>query len=140
MMKVPRFWRLAEIDDRRFITACRPGSIHLTWERVTLRFTRDEFRHWAGLLDRAAGTPPPVSVGDGMLQVHHRAAEGYELRIGPVALLLSHDEFQQLVEAARRAVDHLDEILASGVWDKPDLPEAMPRTLDDLFRTPFSES
>ena len=139
-MKAPHFWRLAEIDARRFITACRPGSIHLTWHRMTLRFTRDEFRRLVKLLEQAAEAGPPVSVREGLVQIEWHQAGRCELRIDVMALRLSPEEFEQLVTASRRAVAHLDEILASGVWDRPDPPEAASQTVDDLFHTPFSDN
>jgi len=139
-MRAPHFVRLAEIDDQRFITACRHGLVHLTWGRTTIRFSRDEFRRLAGLLERAIDALPPASVGDGTLSVTCRLDGDCELRLGVLVLLLSPDEFQELAQAARQGVDRLDKILASGVWDREESQEPPPSPLDQLGQVSFSNN
>ncbi len=139
-MKMPYFLRLAQIDDQHFITACRHGLVHLTWGRITMRFTRDEFRRLARLLEQTEDAIPPTSVRDGELRVTSRLDEDGELQIGPLVLLVSSDKFQELAQAMQAAVRRLDEILASGVWDKPDDEESPPNPLAQLGRVPFSRN
>ncbi len=139
-MRAPGFMQLARIDERRFIMACRHGLVHVTWGRMTLRFSREEFRRLGGLVERATDTLPPDSVHDGALRVTARSDEDCEVRVGPLALLLPPAEFQAFVQAVREAVQRLDEILASGVWDQEEVQETLPSVLEQLRRTRFSHN
>jgi hypothetical protein len=136
-MKVPHFLTLFQLDRLHFISACRTGIVHVTWVRATVRLDRDEFRRLAWLLERVADIPPPTSLCDGEMSVSQYADEESEVRIGPVALFLSPDEFGQFVDAVQKGVERLDKILASGIWDAPE-EEEPPATLDPTGRTPFS--
>ena len=139
-MRAPSFMQLARIDELRFITACRHGLVHLTWGRITLRFSREEFRRLGGLVERATDALPPASVYDGALRLTARPDEDCELRVGPLALLLPPAEFQVFIKAVREAVQRLDEILASGMWDQEEAKEAPPGVLEQLRRTIFSRN
>jgi hypothetical protein len=139
-MRAPGFVQLARIDERRFIMACRHGLVHVTWGRMTLRFSREEFRRLGGLVERATDALPPDSVHDGALRVTARPYEDCEVRVGPLALLLPPAEFQAFVQAVREAVQRLDEILASGMWDQEEAQETPPSVLDQLRRTRFSHN
>lgn len=139
-MRTPHFMRLAQIDDRHFITACRNGLVHLTWGRTTTRFTREEFRRLAGLLERATDTLPPNTARHGEMRVTCRPDEDCELQLGSLILLLPPDEFQDFVQAVREAVCRLDEILASGVWDRKEPEDAHPSFLEWIQRTSFSQN
>lgn len=139
-MRAPSFMQLARIDGRRFITACRHGLVHVTWGRITLRFSREEFRRLSGLVERAADALPPDSVRDGDLRVTCRLDGDCEVRVGPLALLLPPAEFQAFVGAIGEAVKRLDQILASGMWDQDEADEAPPNVLEQLRRTIFSRN
>lgn len=140
-MNMPHFLKLVEIDDHRFIMACRHGMVHLTWERLTVRFTRDEFRRVAGILTRATDGLPPVSLQDGGIHVSYRADEESELRFGPLILVLPGDDLVELAEAAREAIHHLDDIIASGVWEREESPDQTPPDLaSTLGGTHFSKN
>jgi len=139
-MRTPHFVRLAEIDERRFITACRHGLIHLTWKRTTIRMTRDELWQLAGLLEQASDALPPATKRAGELVITYRQDEDCEFQIGPLVLLLSPAEFQAFVKAAREATHRLDEILESGMWDDEE-PEDEPSDFwEQLRRIPFSRN
>lgn len=137
-MRAPSFMQLARIDGRRFITACRHGLVHVTWGRITLRFSREEFRRLSGLLEGASDARPPDSLRDGELRVVCRPDEECELRVGPLVLLLPPAEFQALVEAVGEAVQRLDQILASGMWDQDKADVPPPTVLEQLRKTSFS--
>ena len=139
-MRAPHFLRLAEIDERRFINACRHGLIHLTWIRITVRLSRDEFRRLAALLARSAGALPPGADRDGSLQVTRSVDGGCELQLGPATLAISSEEFRALAGAVQEAVEQLDEILDAGIWDREE-PEEAPLTIVEHFRRHrFSEN
>ena len=138
-MRPPHFVRLAEIDEHRYITACRHGLVHLTWGRTTTRLSRDEFLRLVNLLDQAADGLPPVHVGRGGLQVTSRRDEDCEIKVGSCVLLLSPAEFKGCVAAAREAIRRLEEVLDSGMWDERD-EEPPPSVLDQLRQTPFSDN
>lgn len=139
-MRTPHFVRLAEIDEQRFISACRHGLVHLTWGRATLRFLRDEFRSLVNLLEQVIQAEAPTSARDGQLEVSARLDGDGELRLGTLVLLLSPEDFQRFAKTAREAVLRLDRFLASGVWDR-DEEDDTPSDSGDLFqRTPFSQN
>ena len=139
-MRAPHFFRLAEIDERRFINACRHGLIHLTWIRITVRLSRDEFRRLAGLLERSADALPPGTAQDGSLQVTHSVDGDCELQLGTLKLAISSEEFRALAGAVQEAVEQLDEILDAGIWDREE-PEEAPLTIVEHFRRHrFSEN
>lgn len=137
-MRAPSFMQLARIDGRRFITACRHGLVHLTWGRATVRFSRDDFRRLAGLVERAADALPPATLSDGDLRATFRQGEDSELQVGALVLLLEGGEFQAFAIIAREAVRQLDRFLTSGGWDRDESDEGPPDILQQLSRTPFS--
>jgi len=141
-MKAPHFLRLAQIDEQHFITGCRHGLVHLTWGRSTLRFRRDEFRRLAGLLARAADARSlaAVTVQDGQMRMTCHPDDDCELQVDTLVLLLSPDEFQNLLQAAQEAVQYLDQFLASGAWDEPEPDDALPAPPEPFRRFPFSEN
>jgi hypothetical protein len=107
---------------------------------MTLRFSRDEFRLLVKLVGRAADERLPNTARDGALRVTCRVDEDCELRVGPLVLLLSPAEFQAFLGAAKEAMQRLDEILASGIWDKPAADESPPGILEQLQRFSFSQN
>ncbi len=133
----PHVIRLAEIDERRFINACRHGLVHLTWHRATVRFSRDEFRRLARLLSRSTEPPGWFRDGDMAVTCSHQECE---VQLGPVSLTLSLAEFHTLDKAVQQAVEKLDEILNSGVWDQPEPEDSPPSILDRLRQHSFSEN
>jgi hypothetical protein len=138
-MRAPNFMQLAHIDDQHFIAACRHGLVHLTWERATIRFSRDELRQLAGLLERAVDARLASVLQEGEIRVIRHLNQNREVQVGSSGLLLSSGEFQALVEAVTEAVRRLDEILASGVWDQePEPPQVS--FLEQLRRASFSEN
>lgn len=139
-MRAPHFLRLAEIDERRFINACRHGLVHLTWNRITVRFNRDEFRRLAGLLARSADTLPPSSARDGRMQVSCSSDEDCELQLGPLRLVLSPNEFHEFDRVVQQALEQLDKILDAGMWDQEEAEDAPPTILEHFRRHRFSEN
>jgi len=139
-MRAPHFFRLAEIDAHRFINACRHGLIHLTWIRITVRLNRDEFRRLAGLLARAANALPPGTLRDGSLQVTYSEDRDCDLQLGAVKLAISYKDFRALAEAVQEAVEQLDEILDSGIWDREEPGEAPLTIIEHFRRHRFSEN
>jgi hypothetical protein len=140
VIRTPHFVRLVELDGQHFITACRHGLVHLTWERTTIRFSRDEFRQLAGLLNRASDDLFLASIRDGDLRLTPRLDDDCELQVGSLVLLLSPDEFRKFARAAQEAVQRLDEILASGMWDREEPDEGPTPFLRPTQRNPFSKN
>ena len=143
MFRAPHFVRLAEIDARHFINACRHGLVHLTWDRVTVRFTRDEFRRLASLLARSSASPA-ARLRDGELEAACHANRDCELRLGSLTLTLSLEEYHALSRAVQEAVAQLDKILDAGMWDEREADEsesAPPTSILERFRQHrFSEN
>lgn len=140
MMRAPHFVTLVQIDRQRFVSACRSGLVHVTWGRATLRFTWDEFRRLAGLLERAVAVPSPLFVRDEELSVACRPDDICELLVGPVALFLSSHEFGEFAQAVQEGVKHLDDVLNSGMWNQEETEETSPGFLEQLRRISFSRN
>ena len=139
-MRAPHFLRLAEIDERRFINACRHGMVHLTWGRITIRFSRDEFRRLAGLLARSADALPPSSTRDGRMQVTCTSDKDCALQLGSLRMALSPKEFHAFGRAMQKAVEQLDKILDAGMWNEKEPEDAPPTILEHFRRHRFSEN
>lgn len=139
-MMASHFMPLAQMDDQRFIAACRHGIVHLTWGRVTARFRQDEFRRLVRLLERAIDATPPVSVRDRDLRVTTRLNEDCELQLGSLVLLLSPADLKEFARVGQEAVGRLDEILASGAWDEPEEEEAPSNPLEQFQQFSFSQN
>jgi hypothetical protein len=138
-MRTPHFMRLAQIDEKRFISACRHGLVHLTWERATVRFSRDEFRRLVALLNRATSAGPPATFHDGDFRVTSRLDAESELSAGSWIIQLSPDEWHEFTGAAREALHRLDEILASGMWNgEPE--DTQSHAFEGIRRVPFSKN
>ena len=132
--------QLARIDGHRFVTACRHGLVHVTWGRVTMRLSRDEFRHLTRLLERTEDSLLPSSGRQGEIQVTCRADEDSEVRVGAWILLLSPADLQTFIRVAQQAVHRLDEILASGIWDSEETEDTQPSFLERLRQHTFSDN
>jgi hypothetical protein len=132
--------QLARIDGHRFVTACRHGLVHVTWGRVTMRLSRDEFRHLTRLLERTEDSLLPSSGRQGEIQVTCRADEDSEVRVGAWILLLSPADLQTFIRVAQQAVHRLDEILASGIWDSEETEDTQPSFLEQLRQHTFSDN
>lgn len=140
-MRMPHFVRLAEIDKQHFITACRHGLVHMTWGRITLRLSRDEFTELAGMLEQAVEAPGRRSIRSGDLSVTYRPDEECEFRAGPLALLLPPAEFEKFARLAQEAARHLEKILTSGAWDREEVEDEPPGdSLEVGRRNPFSHN
>jgi hypothetical protein len=138
-MQRPYFISLAQVDRERFIATCRHGLVHVTWGRATVRFTRDEFRRLAALVEHAAAAPPPAAFRDGGLCVTSRPGEDCELQVGALILLLPRGEFDRFAQTAQDALQRLDKFLESGGWrDEPE--ETPPSFVEQLRRTLFSRN
>jgi hypothetical protein len=139
MMRAPHFVILAQIDPQHSISACRHGMVHLTWARITVRLSRDEFQRFAGLLQRATDNLPPSSVRDGNLWVTSRLDEDCEIRMGSLVLLLTPTDFQEFANLAQEAAKSLERILASRMWDGQEA-ESPPSFLEQIQQIRFSRN
>ncbi len=139
-MRTPHFLRLAQIDETRSISACRHGMVHLSWGRATIRFARDEFRRLAGLLARAGDSLGSSIRRDGELEVVFHPEGECKVRAGAAVLLLTAVEYRELEQGAREAVERLDEILSSGMWDREEPEEGPHDFWEPLRRNLFSDN
>jgi hypothetical protein len=139
-MMNPHFLPLAKLDDQHFIAACRHGIVHLTWDRVTVRYRKEEFQRLAGLLDRVRESQPPISLRDGEMRVTSRINEDCELKIGSLVLLLPPSQFEDFCRIAVEAVERLEDLQTSGAWHR-DEPDEAPADFTEQFRqNPFSSN
>jgi hypothetical protein len=105
-----------------------------------MRFSRGKFRRLAALLEQASDAASPNTAHDGEVRVTYRPDEDSELRVGSLAWLLSPAEFQAFVAVAIEAVQRLDEILASGIWDRDEEDETPPNILEQFHQFSFSRN
>jgi hypothetical protein len=138
-MKAPHFMVLAQIDQQHSISACRHGIIHLSWARITLRFTEDEFRRLARVLKQANDSLPPSSLRDENLGVTSRPDGDREIQIDSWLLHLSPTEFGEFVRLTEEALQTLGRILTSGMW-KGEEPERHAGLLEQIRRVSFSRN
>ena len=131
-MSGPRFTILARMDDLHFIAACPHGVAHLTWENVTLRFTLDEFKTMARLVERAIAAQTAMMLTDGNLSVAWQPLDRCELQVGPTALRLSPADFRRLAATVQEARRRLDDLTAAGAWAEPDQQESPPDPFQEL--------
>ncbi|MBN1138837.1 MAG: hypothetical protein JXM73_19790 [Anaerolineae bacterium] len=139
-MSGPRFTILARIDDLRFIAACPHGVAHLTWKNATLRFTLDEFKALARLVERATAARTPMVLTDGDLSVAWQPLDRCELQVGQASLRLPPADFRRLAAALQQASHRLDDLTASGTWTEPDRQESPPDPFQGPRRIPFSRN
>jgi len=139
-MSGPRFTILAHLDDLHFIAACPHGVAHLTWENATLRFTLDEFRALARLVERIITARTAVVMTDGNLSVAWQPVERCEIQVGPAALRLPPADFRRLAATIQEARRRLDDLTASGTWAEPDRQESPPDPFQELKRSLFSRN
>ena len=137
-MRLPHVLTLAQLDDQHSIVACRSGLVHLTWGRLTVRFSRDEFNRLAGLLAEATDERAVASVADGGLRITARPGDECECRFGPLVLLLSPAEFLSFATMVQQAARALHGLLASGVWERDAQEDAPQGALQQSERVPFS--
>ncbi len=140
MMRAPHFVMLAQKDQQRFASACRHGVVHLTWDRITIRFTKDEFEQLAGLLERVTDSLPPNPVRSGNLRVTARLDEECEIQMGSLVLLLSPTEFRGFAQVVAEAIDSLERFIASGIWDREEPEDTQPGFLEQIRQIPFSRN
>jgi hypothetical protein len=132
--------RLAQIDETRSISGCRHGLVHLGWGRTTIRFSRDEFRRLAGLLAHAGDSLSPSFMREGELEITYQPENECKVQVGAVVLLMSPAEYRELERGAREALERLDEILSSGMWDREEPEEGSQDFWEPLRRSPFSDN
>jgi hypothetical protein len=139
MMRTPHFVVLAQTDHQHSVRACRHGIVHLTWTRVTMRFSTEEFQRLAGLLSQIQEEAPLGSIHNGSLRILSRPDEECEIRLGSWVLLLSPAEFREFSKLIKEASQSLQGILASGMWDEPE-QEPPSDALKQIRRNPFSKN
>lgn len=137
-MRLPHVLTLAQVDDQHLIAACRHGLVHLTWGRITVRFSQDEFSRLAGLLTEATEEPAAASVSDGGLRITARPDDECECQFGPLVLLFAPNDFVQFAQTVQEAARRLHEFLASGVWERDAQEDAPQGALQQSQRIPFS--
>jgi hypothetical protein len=140
MMRAPHFVVLAQKDQQHFVNACRHGVVHLTWERITIRFTKDEFQRLAGLLEQAADNLSPNSARSGNLRVTARLDDECEIQMGSLVLLLSPTEFRDFAQVIAEAIESLERFIASGIWDREEPEDTQPGPLEQIRQIPFSRN
>ena len=119
-MATPHLVRLATVENRGIITACRHGAIHLSWDNLTLRLGFQDLNRLARLfrLSSTLALPHPLYANE-----YGIAADksGYRVVFGEVELLVSAADFLSLADMIRTGWRRLEQLLAAGEWPQTEL-------------------
>ncbi len=98
-----QFTSLAESNDFRHILQCEHGTIHLTWDLVTLYLNWPEFEHMVSLLEQGTRMAEPSKLIEAPCMLVYKKEGVYQLWIRNVAVNLTPLEFLILVDLVRVA-------------------------------------
>jgi len=138
-MVTGHFIPLASADDRREISVCRHGIVHLNWWNMTLRFMPKDFERLTETLTYGKGMA--VSFGswcDGDICLSSRHGPGYVLTVASVSLALDAEDYRSLTSIAQKASRRLKTVLASKMWQEPEPESPQANPLAGLKGTNFS--
>ena len=94
---------LARYNDYRFISCCEHRTIHLIWERSSIRIHASDFDHMAEIMSIARTNPDQSVIRLGLLCLMQNA-EGYaQLWMGGAGLHLSPQDFSIFADLVRTA-------------------------------------
>jgi len=103
------FTTLAESNDYRHILQCEHGTIHLTWDLVTMYLNFIEFEQLIGLLDRGVQLTGPSKIGEPNCVLVYKEQGFYQLWLRNVGINLTPVDFLILVDMARAAFKEVHE-------------------------------
>ncbi|MCK6629240.1 MAG: hypothetical protein L6R45_29195 [Anaerolineae bacterium] len=98
-----QFTTLAESNDFRHILQCEHGTLHLSWDLVTLYLSASEFEHLLNLLERGTRLVEPAKISEPPCILSYKAQGYFQLWIRNFALNLTPIDFLILVDLVRVA-------------------------------------
>lgn len=113
-----QFTTLAESNSFRHILQCEHGTIHLSWDMVTLYINSSEFEHLADLLERGVHLTETSKITESPCILSYKKEGYYQLWVRNIALNLDPIDFLLLVDLVRVA------LLAAG--NQPIMGQSVP--------------
>jgi len=98
---------IAKIDQRRYITYCDHGILHLTWGMSTWRFRPQDFVYVTDLLNSGAEFMAFTELSKGTVKLSQDEQGNISLVINEVGLHLDINSFLSLVEMSNVALKKL---------------------------------
>lgn len=99
-----QFTTLAESNDFRHILQCEHGTIHLSWDLVTLYLNLSEFEHLANLLERGTCLAESSKITESPCILSYKKEGYYQVWVRNIALNLTPADFLLLVDLVRVAL------------------------------------
>lgn len=96
-----QFTTLAESNNFRYILQCEHGTIHLSWDLVTLYLNLSEFEHLVGLLERGTRLAEPSKISESSCILSYKKEGYYQLWVRNIAINLTPIDFLILVDLVR---------------------------------------
>lgn len=98
-----QFTILAESNDFRHILQCEHGTLHLTWDLVTLYLSTSAFERLFKLLERGTQLAEPAKINEPPYILSYKAQGYFQVWVRSFALNLTPIEFLILVDLVRVA-------------------------------------
>ena len=98
---------LARSNDFRHIARCEHGTIHLTWDLMTVYLDDDTFTGLVQVLEKGASLTKPGKVHHESCHVFHRELGYYQVWVRNIALNLSPADFLIFTDLAQVALAEL---------------------------------
>lgn len=131
-----QFTTLAESSDFRHILQCEHGTIHLTWDLVTLYLNFDEFDRLAALLEQGTRMNEPSRLTEAPCMLVYKEQGYYQLWIRNLAVNLTPIDFLILVDLVRGALRATQEPKTPDLVDE--LSQVLDGTVEASARLSFS--
>ena len=131
-----QFTTLAESSDFRHILQCEHGTIHLTWDLVTLYLNSSEFDSLANLLEQGTRMSEPAKLTESPCILVYKERGYYQLWIRNLAINLTPVDFLILVDLVWVALRAAQANKAPGGADE--LSQVLDSTVEASARPSFS--
>ncbi len=98
---------IARIDERRYISKCAHGTIHLVWGIATIRFLPQDMPHVAHLLGKGSIGDEAQRISHGPLCLTRNEGGGFVFVVKEFGLHLNAVDFLQLVDLVGTALQRM---------------------------------
>lgn len=127
---------IAQIDERKYISICEHGTLHLVWGMVTLRFRPQDFAYVVHLLEQGLSSTKGQEIVCGPVRVKQDENGSFALRIIEIELYLNAVDYPVLVEIAKTALKSLKSVFTDSSGKRLQVPQKLPKRF--MGRSSFS--
>lgn len=99
-----QFTKLAESNDYRYVLQCEHGTIHLTWDLVTVYFNHIEFERLVFLLEQGTRLVKPAKISKPYMLLIYKEHGFYQLWWRNIAVNLTPVDFLIFLNMSRVAL------------------------------------